>query len=190
MPSRSARHRRAGRAIPASARIVLGGLVFIMLLGLDERRAVDVVQTARAGADAALTRLKRTPDAADAAWTIPHGRHAARDRAETGDIHFIAHEIRLEHGDAWTTKPWRIAHGREALARPLRLKDQGQVELRRIDGEPAATSLCQGDRPGYVGVSQDRKRLTLILFRAGPPPDQADPVKALCGWWTYDRPPS
>lgn len=163
-----------------SAATVLAGAAIglVLLSGFDGR-----------GAWRAIRARLAAPPTGGSAWTPPKGRYPARDDALTGAIDFEGAVVALEHGERWKTAPHRIALGREVLARPLALKDADQIELRRIvDDTVAPTALCQGDRPGWIGVVQTRSELTLMVFRAGPAPDKGDALHALCGWWTYRRP--
>lgn len=183
------REKPRGRAAGAFASVA-GGLGLVLLSGFDTRETLSAATSAGVRM-ADVVRAKLAPDRPSRIeeWRAPSGRHEPRGAALTGAATFDGAHIVLERGGAWKTAPVRIARGREAMVRPLGLKDDDQIELRRIaDADAAPTVLCQGDRPAWVGVSQTGAELTLMLFREGPPPGQAEAAAALCGWWTYRKP--
>lgn len=105
--------------------------------------------------------------------------------------------IRL--GDqAWRTRPWRIAAGRDGavqgwtFARRLAAAPDAQIELREVVPEQegasvAASPLCGGRSPGTVALLHRQDQVDLMLFRAGATPGPDAPASALCGVWTLRR---
>lgn len=180
--------------------LFLGGLaVVLLLLAFDERQTTAAVEAVGARLQPLIEKVRKAvgapppaaPPPAAGAWPVLFGLWEGRDTPPTGDLIFAAAEIRLETGEVWTSRPLRIAFGREAVGRPLKLADDDQLELRTLTGAKgeslAGSSVCEGDAPGYVGLRRDPDGLRMMVFRAGPAPDQTDPGPALCGVWSYRK---
>ncbi len=170
----------------------------LALLALDEPTAVAVwdraAQTASGAWSAARGQWERMVPAQTGAQTydgpILQGVFAAADaatRTTTGDVDFARAELRFVQGGDLKTRPHRIAFGREAaLGRLYGAGPDDQIELRQVlAGSTAA--LCPGAAPGWIGLRQDGPRVTLIAFRAGPPPGPAASPEAPCAVLNYRR---
>lgn len=183
--------------------------LILALLALDEpatvaawTRASQAVQTAANGAWTAArgqwTRL--TPPSAPASLSdaplLQGGFSAADDRTRqrTGDIDFVRAELRFAQAGVLKTRPHRIAFGRQAAATDgARFTDRfaagpdDQIELRQVLAGSSAR-LCGDAAPGWIGLRQTDRGVTLMAFRAGPAPGPTASPEAPCAVLSYVRP--
>lgn len=170
----------------------------LALLALDEPTAVAAwsraAEAVSVGWNAVRAQWTRGGPARTDAETLDgpvlQGAFAAADgptRTTTGQVDFIRAELRFAGGGGLKTRPHRIAFGREAaLGRLYGAETDDQIELRQVLAGSTA-GLCQGVAPGWIGLRQDGGRVTLIAFRAGPPPGPAASSEAPCVILNYRR---
>lgn len=114
----------------------------------------------------------------------PVGAFAPLDAAPGGEVRLERARIMFESVPPLRTRPARIAYGREAFAAPLNLPPDHQIELREVTPmdvkTPVAPSpVCGGAVPGWVALTRHGGRLLLMIWPAGPAPDQVEAVPCL-----------
>ena len=202
----SARPRHGLKSLAA----VLFPLALILaLLALDEpaavsawTRASQAIQTAATGAWTAArgqwTRsVSPSAPASVSGDAVLQGAFPAADdrtRNQTGDVDFVRAELRFAQAGVLKTRPHRIAFGRQAADRDgatfadrFAAGADDQIELRQVLAGSSAR-LCGDAAPGWIGLRQTDRGVTLMAFRAGPAPGPTASPEAPCAVLNYVRP--
>jgi len=217
---------RAGRARRGALRGLASFLAFLclvlFLLAIEQKHAVAAWEALRHGAAPAAARAGGwlTDGAADgidglrAAVAAPEAPLAAAGedmvltgefgpadeatRQAVGGVTFLGAQIRFESGEAFRTRPLRIAAAREAFvfgetfAARWNAPQDAQVELRAIAGADGARAtptlpLCGGEAAGAVALLHRRDRVDLMVFRARAQIGPDTPASAVCGAWSFRK---
>ncbi|MDQ8029593.1 MAG: hypothetical protein REJ23_12780 [Brevundimonas sp.] len=155
---------------------------------------IEGLKTATAGGDA--------PDAAASRAQVLAGEFRAADdatRDSVGDAAFTGALIRLERGEAFRTRPLRIAAGeevfsaaRQTFADALDARADAQIELRQIvpherSQAVPASALCDGQTPGMVALLHRQDRVEMMIFRDRTIVGPDASADALCGVWRFRK---
>lgn len=216
------RTRNRGNGVLKGLAGTLGFVCLVLfLMAIEQKQAMDAWAAVRDGAGPAVGRLadwvKRgasdgleglrtaaagdtAPEAAVSGVQVLAGEFRAADEAtrdSVGDVAFTGALIRLERGEAFRTRPMRIAAGDEAFsaarrtfATELDARADAQIELRQIvpherSQAVAASALCGGQAPGVVALLHRRDRVEMMIFRDRTIVGPDAPVDALCGVWRF-----
>ena len=217
---------RTGRARRGALKGLASFLAFLclvlFLLAVEQKQAVAAWDAVRHGAAPAVARAGSwladgasdgldglraavaAPDAPLAAAgedQVLAGEFGPADEATrqaVGGASFLGAQIRLESGEAFHTRPLRIAAARESFvfgetfAGRWNAPPDAQIELRAIagpDGRRATPTLplCRGEAAGAVALLHRRDRVDLMVFRAGAQIGADTPASAVCGAWSFER---
>lgn len=212
---------RSNRGLKGLAGVLGFVCIVLFLMAIEQKQAVEAWTALKDGAVPALGRvfnwaadgasdgidgLKTAavgtdgPSGAAPEAIVLAGEFGPADditRETVGGVTFTGAVIRLERGEAFRTRPLRIAGGgeafnalRETFADRLDARNDAQIELRAvIPHEPgqtvAASPLCGDAAPGVVALLHRRDRVEMMLFRERTIVGAEAPAQALCGVWSF-----
>lgn len=212
---------RSNRGLQGLAGVLGFVCLVLFLMAIEQKQAMEAWAAIRDGAAPAVSRvfhwaadgasdgldgLKTAAEGDDGPLTaapeaiVLAGEFGPADdltRETVGGVTFSGAMVRLERGEAFRTRPLRIATGneafnslRETFAARLEARSDAQIELRAVipqEGQTtiAASPLCGGVRPGVLAILHRRDRVEVMMFRERTVVGAEAPAEALCGVWRF-----